>query len=68
MLKTITSGEVPITEEILRKHYLIAKVSGKTTFESLKKEMSPQKHIIRHQREYEDENERNQIFFTKRDI
>jgi hypothetical protein len=41
MLKTITSGEVPITEEILRKHYLIAKVSGKTTFESLKKEISP---------------------------
>jgi hypothetical protein len=41
MQKTIASGEVPMTEEILRKHYLMAKVSGKTTFESLRKETSP---------------------------
>lgn len=41
MAKTVTAGEVPITEEILRKHYLMAKVSGKTTFESLKKATSP---------------------------
>ena len=36
-----------MTEETLRKHYYIAKVSGKTSQQYLDKQMSPQKHMIK---------------------
>ena len=42
----INPGQVPMTEEILRKHYFMAKLSGKTTFQTLEKEQSPQKHML----------------------
>ena len=47
--QTQKQGQTDVTEEILRKHYFIAKTSGKTTQPMLEKEMSPQKHMIKYQ-------------------
>ena len=40
-------GQLETTEEVLRKHYFMAKATKKTQLDVLDKEMSPQKHIIK---------------------
>ena len=40
-------GQLETTEEVLRKHYYMAKATKKTQLNLLEKEMSPQKHIIK---------------------
>lgn len=54
-----------MTEEALQKHYFMAKLAGKTTYPTLKKEPSPQKHIIRAMEESDDEYQ--QVFLSKRE-
>ena len=42
-----TPGYTESTEEVLRKHYFMAKATKKTEHSTLTKEMSPQKHLIK---------------------
>lgn len=43
----IQPGQLENTEEILRKHYFMAKATLKTQHQMLKKQESPQKHMIK---------------------
>jgi mannitol/fructose-specific phosphotransferase system IIA component (Ntr-type) len=36
-----------MTEEVLQQQFFMAKLTGKTTFKSLEKQPSPQKHMLR---------------------
>jgi len=47
--KRIQPGQLENTEEILRKHYYIAKATQKTQHELLNKQVSPMKHMIKAQ-------------------
>ena len=44
---TIKAGQLENTEEVLRKHYFMAKATQKTQFDMLKKQESPQKHMLK---------------------
>ena len=43
----VQAGQLENTEEVLRKHYFMAKATMKTQHGMLKKQESPQKHMIK---------------------
>ena len=43
----MAEGQVPNTEELLRKHYFMAKATQKTSYTTLQREQSPQKHMLK---------------------
>ena len=50
MPKSTQAGQLENTEEILRKHYFMAKATKKTQHNMLNKQVSPQKHVIKAQK------------------
>ena len=61
----IQPGQLETTEEVLRKHYFMAKATNKTQHTMLEKEISPQKHMIRSTQNRMTGDEKHQGLLTK---
>ena len=58
-------GQLETTEEVLRKHYFMAKATNKTQHDILEKQVSPQKHLIKAKYNKKGQDEKTQGHLNK---